>query len=83
VAAIRQRGLMVGVELQADPATATPYPYAAAVGARVCSAVRRHGVILRPLGSVIVLMPPLCVGPAELDLLVTATAAAITEVTAP
>jgi len=83
VAAIRQRGLMVGIELQEDPATATPYPFAAAVGARVCRAVRRHGVILRPLGNVVVLMPPLCVGAAEIDLLVTATAAAIAEVTAP
>jgi adenosylmethionine-8-amino-7-oxononanoate aminotransferase len=81
VAAVRQRGLMVGIELQADPATRTPYPFEAAVGARVCQAIRRHGVILRPLGPVVVLMPPLCIATAEVDLLVRATAAAISEVT--
>jgi adenosylmethionine-8-amino-7-oxononanoate aminotransferase len=81
VAEIRQLGMMVGVELQADPATRTPYPFEAAVGARVCQAIRRHGVILRPLGPVVVLMPPLCVTAAEIDFLVHATAAAITEVT--
>jgi adenosylmethionine---8-amino-7-oxononanoate aminotransferase len=83
VAEIRQLGLMVGIELQADPATRTPYPAADPVGPRVCAAVRRHGVILRPLGPVVVLMPPLCVTTDEVDLLVSATAAAITEVTAP
>jgi len=82
VAEIRQLGLMVGIELQADPATRTPYPFDAAIGARVCAAVRRHGVILRPLGPVVVLMPPLCITTAEVDLLVRATAAAISEVTA-
>jgi adenosylmethionine---8-amino-7-oxononanoate aminotransferase len=81
VAEIRQLGLMVGIELQADPATHAPYPLEAAVGARVCQAIRRHGVILRPLGPVVVLMPPLCVTPAEVDLLVRATATAIAEVT--
>jgi adenosylmethionine---8-amino-7-oxononanoate aminotransferase len=43
--------------------------------------VRKHGVILRPLGSVIVLMPPLSLRHDELDLLVNATARAIREVT--
>jgi adenosylmethionine-8-amino-7-oxononanoate aminotransferase len=49
---IRQRGLMIGIELVGfDPKRRT--------GAAVCSAVRRHGVIIRPLGDVLVLMPPL------------------------
>jgi adenosylmethionine---8-amino-7-oxononanoate aminotransferase len=82
VAEVRQLGLMVGIELQADPATHTPYPDEVAVGARVCRAIRRHGVLLRPLGPVVVLMPPLCITAAEVDLLVHATATAISEVTA-
>jgi adenosylmethionine-8-amino-7-oxononanoate aminotransferase len=75
---IRQRGMMVGVELvRADR---TPYDYAEAIGARVCAAVRKRGVILRPLGPVVVLMPPLSITDEEIDLMVRATAEAIEEV---
>lgn len=78
---VRRRGLMVGIELVADRATRAPYPTAARIGHRVCDALRKHGVILRPLGSVIVLMPPLSLRHDELDLLVSATAGAIREIT--
>jgi adenosylmethionine-8-amino-7-oxononanoate aminotransferase len=78
---VRRRGLMTGIELVHDRATRAPYPSVARIGHRVCEAVRRHGVILRPLGPVIVLMPPLSLKLDELDLLVSATARAIREVT--
>lgn len=78
---VRQRGLMIGIELALDPATRTPYPYEQAIGARVCRAARKHGVILRPLGPVVVWMPPLSITPDEIDLLIDATAAAIREAT--
>jgi len=78
---VRRRGLMTGIELVRDRATRAPYSPTAKIGHRVCDAVRRHGVILRPLGSVIVLMPPLSLRMDELDLLVSATAKAIREVT--
>ena len=78
---VRRRGLMTGIELVQDRATRAPYPSAARIGHRVCDAVRKHGVILRPLGSVIVLMPPLSLRMDELELLVSATARAIREVT--
>ncbi len=73
VTEIRQRGLMVGVELG-------PYEYADAIGARVCADLRRRGVILRPLGNVIVMMPPLSVSEAEIDRLVGATRESIAAV---
>jgi len=76
---IRQKGLMVGIELRRSDSR--PYSPEEAVGARVCRIVRRHGVILRPLGSVVVLMPPLSVTTDQIDRLVDATAAAITEAT--
>lgn len=79
VGQIRQRGLMVGIELVADRETKAAFPFEQAVGARVCLAARRHGVILRPLGPVVVLMPPLSISEAELEELVTATARAISE----
>ena len=81
VGEIRQKGLMVGIELVADRRTKEAYPYRQAVGDKVSMAVRRHGLILRPLGDVIVLMPPLSITLDEIDFLVETTAAAIGEVT--
>ena len=78
---IRRRGLMVGIELVADRASKREYAYAEAIGDRVCAAVRKRGLILRPLGDVIVLMPPLSITPEEIDFLVRATGEAIGEVT--
>jgi adenosylmethionine-8-amino-7-oxononanoate aminotransferase len=49
------------------------------VGAQVCQRVRQYGVILRPLGNVIVLMPPLNITIEELDFLLMATYRAIKE----
>jgi adenosylmethionine-8-amino-7-oxononanoate aminotransferase len=74
VVEIRRRGMMVGIELG-------PYAYEDAIGARVCAAVRKHGVILRPLGPVVVLMPPLSITDEQIDKLVAATRDAIVEVT--
>jgi adenosylmethionine-8-amino-7-oxononanoate aminotransferase len=82
VGEVRQMGAMVGIELVADRATRTPYPTAARMGPRVAMAARRQGVIVRPLGNVLVLMPPLVVSESEVALLLAATRAAITEATA-
>jgi adenosylmethionine-8-amino-7-oxononanoate aminotransferase len=62
---VRQKGFMVGIELVGfDPLRRT--------GAAVCAAVRRRGVILRPLGDVIVLMPPLAMELEDLGTIVEA-----------
>jgi adenosylmethionine-8-amino-7-oxononanoate aminotransferase len=79
---IRQMGLMVGIELVQDRVTRTPYPAEALIGARVCQRVRDLGVMLRPLGPVIVLLPPLTLTRPELDRLVEAAAQGIAEATA-
>ncbi|MFN8543807.1 MAG: adenosylmethionine--8-amino-7-oxononanoate transaminase [Candidatus Binatia bacterium] len=79
---VRQQGVMVGIELVADRATRAPYPTAARIGQRVVRAARARGVVIRPLGAVIVLMPPLAMSLAELDLLVDAVRDAIVEATA-
>jgi adenosylmethionine-8-amino-7-oxononanoate aminotransferase len=78
---VRQRGLMVGIELAGDPDTRTAYPAADRVGARVTDVARAHHVIVRPLGDVVVLMPPLSVKPDEIDRLVEAVHDAIVTVT--
>ena len=77
---IRQRGLMVGIELVRDRATRARFDAADRVGHWICMAMRRRGVILRPLGDTLVLMPPLSVDEREIDLLVDAVRDAILEV---
>jgi adenosylmethionine-8-amino-7-oxononanoate aminotransferase len=78
---VRQWGLMAGIELVRERERRIPYVPADRVGARVCQEVRRHGVMLRPLGDVVVLVPPLTIREAELDWLVDSVAAAIATVT--
>jgi len=67
VGEIRQRGFMVGIELVADRATKALYPPAERIGNRVILEARKRGLIIRPLGDVIVLMPPLCISNEEID----------------
>jgi adenosylmethionine-8-amino-7-oxononanoate aminotransferase len=76
---VRQWGLMVGIELVRDAGTRAPFDPALKIGQRVVAAARRRGVILRPLGSVIILMPPLSISRDELDLLVRVAVESILE----
>jgi adenosylmethionine-8-amino-7-oxononanoate aminotransferase len=64
---VRQCGLIAGIELVRDVATKEPYPWAEKRGIRVCDHARTEGVLLRPLGNVIVIMPPLVIALDELD----------------
>ena len=61
---------MVGIELVTDLATRDPYPPGARIGHRVAKEARRRGLLLRPLGNVIVLMPPLSIRMTELTRMV-------------
>ncbi len=78
---IRQKGLMLGIELIKDKARGQAYAYGAKIGARVCQLARAYGVILRPLGPVIVLMPPYSATQAELLFLVKVVHACVNRVT--
>ena len=77
VGGVRQCGLVLGIDLVADKATGRPYPWQEQRGRRACAAARRHGALLRPLGDVVVIMPPLCVSESELDQLAAAAEAGI------
>jgi adenosylmethionine-8-amino-7-oxononanoate aminotransferase len=57
VGQVRQKGVMVGIELVRDRETATPFPVERRTGHLVTLAARGRGVIVRPLGDVVVLMP--------------------------
>jgi len=63
---IRQRGFMVGIELVQDTTTKTPYPLSAKTGHHVAAIARSKGLILRPIGNVLVLIPPLSTTTEEL-----------------
>ena len=64
---VRQKGLLAGIELVRDRATREPFPWEEKRGINVCLHARQRGVLLRPLGNVLVVMPPLAVSLAELD----------------
>jgi adenosylmethionine-8-amino-7-oxononanoate aminotransferase len=81
VGEVRQRGAMVGIELVQHRRTKEAYPAADRIGHQVCLAARKHGVLLRPLGAVVVLMPPLSLTPDEARYLGDAVHRAIVEVT--
>ena len=74
---IRQKGLIAGIELVKDKQSKQPYPWEEKMGIRVCQKVREYGVLLRPLGNVIVLIPPLAISKDELKQLLEATYKAI------
>jgi len=69
---IRRRGLIAAVELVSDRERQTPFPWSQRIGHRVCQAALSRGVWLRPLGNVLVIMPPLCIHSSELELIVEA-----------
>ena len=81
VADIRQSGLMVGIELMEDCSRRIPYASERTIGHRVIHQARDKGVIIRPLGDVIVLMPPLSISEEELKRLLDVTYQSIEEVT--
>ena len=63
-----------GIELVADKRAKTAFDPRRRVGAEVCANVRKHGVIVRPLGDVVVLMPPPAMGLEDLRTIVDAVA---------
>jgi adenosylmethionine-8-amino-7-oxononanoate aminotransferase len=78
---VRQRGLMIGIELVKDKRSKEEYPYTDRTGHRVCLAGRKREIMLRPLGNVVVILPPLSINAAEVDLLTEAVRDSIREVT--
>lgn len=79
---IRQAGFMVGIELVQNRKTKKEYPLEWKIGIRVCRKARDYGVWIRPLGNVIVLMPPLSITSAEIRKLGEAVYRSIEEITA-
>ena len=76
---IRQVGLVAGIELVRDWAIREPFDLREQAGIRVCERMARLGVLTRPIGNVIVLMPPYCSTPAQVRRMVSMLRRAVEE----
>jgi len=81
VGEIRQQGFIVAIELVEDKQTKKPYPLEARVGHRVAMDARNRGLLLRPIGNVMILMPPLSTSIQELRRMVEILKEAIEAIT--
>lgn len=77
---IRRVSLVAGVELVKDWRTRKPFDLRERAGIRVCEAMAKRGVLTRPIGNVIVLMPPYCTTPAQMQRIIQALHEAVNEV---
>jgi adenosylmethionine-8-amino-7-oxononanoate aminotransferase len=77
---VRQVGLIAGVELVRDWRTREPFALKERLGVHVCEAMARRGVLTRPIGDVIVIIPPYCTTAGQVEEIVSALAVSIEEV---
>jgi adenosylmethionine-8-amino-7-oxononanoate aminotransferase len=77
---IRQVGLIAGVELVRNWRTREPFALRERAGLRVCEAMARRGVLTRPIGNVIVLMPPYCTTGSQAERMIAALSESIKEI---
>ena len=77
---VRCEGLICAVELVQDFATRERFPADLRLGHRVCERARQHGLLTRPVGDVLVLLPPYCATEAQLESAVAALERALWEV---
>jgi adenosylmethionine-8-amino-7-oxononanoate aminotransferase len=74
---VRQRGMIAGIELVADKTSKHQFDPALRLGAKLCRTMRNKGILMRPLGNVIVIMPPLAITIEILEQLLTVIADSI------
>jgi adenosylmethionine-8-amino-7-oxononanoate aminotransferase len=77
---MRQCGLILAVELVEDWKTRKPLALKDRAGFRVCEAMARRGVLTRPIGNVIVVMPPYCTTPSQVQQILTCLHDSIVEI---
>lgn len=78
---VRQKGLIAAIELVKDKVKKTAYPLEEKMGIRVCLEARKHGLLLRPIGNVIILMPPLSISRVDLKKMTSIVTMAIENLT--
>ena len=78
---VRNKGFMVGIELVEDKETKTPYPLNIKMGWKVAGFAAQEEVLIRPLGNIVVLMPPIGISIEDLKKLIDVTYRAIKKAT--
>jgi len=81
VGEVRQQGTMVGIEMVRDRATNEPFASKLRLGHQVTLAARKRGVILRPIGDVVILMPAQAMPARDIQRLCAVAIESIIEVT--
>jgi adenosylmethionine-8-amino-7-oxononanoate aminotransferase len=81
VSDVRQWGFMVGIELVEEKQSRKNYPTAKRMGHKVILEARKRGVMIRPLGDIIILMPPLTLGEGELKTILDVAHESVRQVT--
>jgi adenosylmethionine---8-amino-7-oxononanoate aminotransferase len=79
---IRQCGYMVGIELVQDKTTKTPFPASEDIGRKITTTARTLGLLIRPIGTIMILLPPLSATVKELRQMVAILKLAISVVRA-
>jgi adenosylmethionine-8-amino-7-oxononanoate aminotransferase len=69
VAEIRQRGMILAIEVVKDKATRAPFPFEERRGLRIHRHALERGALIRPLGTTIYFMPPYVIEPEEIHTL--------------
>jgi len=77
---VRQEGLICAIEIVRDFDSRESFPFTERIGHRICEAAKKHGLLTRPIGDVLVLMPPYCVTEDQLVKMVEALWLALNEV---
>jgi adenosylmethionine-8-amino-7-oxononanoate transaminase len=80
---VRQEGLICGIEIVSNFKSRQSFPFAERIGHRICEAARKHGLLTRPVGDVLVLMPPYCVTEGQITQMVEALWLGLNEVLPP
>ena len=81
VSSIRNKGLMAGIDLMKDPENNTSYDLKDRVAKKVCDIAKTEGILIRPLGDTIVMMPPVSIKQKELKKLTRSIYKSIKEAT--
>ncbi|MCX8034258.1 MAG: adenosylmethionine--8-amino-7-oxononanoate transaminase [Thermodesulfovibrio sp.] len=81
VGEIRQKGMIAGIEIVKDKLTKETFPYKEQTGWKIVKSARKYGVWLRPLGDIIVIMPPLVISEKNLERLLDVIKLCIIEIT--
>ena len=80
---VRQEGFICAIELVADFTTRQPFAPSQRIGSKVCAAAQKHGLLTRPIGNVLLLMPPFCITEVQMETAVSALWKGLCEVLPP